>query len=125
MTGLFLFLGLVFGYVSLALGPLGLIEALIVLGLVLWQVRRYPERAGAYLVGLSLVPVVLLAIIVTRVPACGSGVSKSSECYAPITGPALAVYAIVGLIGTVLLGVTLRRMFEASQKDPDQADRAP
>ena len=43
----FLALGLVFGFVSLALGPLGLLEALIVLGLVLVQVRRFPERAGA------------------------------------------------------------------------------
>lgn len=124
MTVLFFFLGLVFGYVSLALGPLGLIEALIVLGLVLWQVRRYPERTGAYLIGLSLVPVVLLSIIVTRMPVCDGAVSKTGECYAPITGPALAVYAIVGLIGVILLGMTLRRLFETEQKVRDLAERS-
>jgi hypothetical protein len=96
--------------VSLALGPLGLIEALIVLGLVLWQVRRFPERTGAYLFGLSVVPVILLGTIVTRMPVCASGLSKTGECYAPITGPALVVYAVAGLIGAILLGLTLRKM---------------
>jgi hypothetical protein len=109
----FLVLGLVFGFVSVALGPLGLIEALIVLGLVLVQVRRYPERSGAYLLGASILPVISLAAIVARVPACpGSGVvSTAPECYAPITLPALAAYAVAGLVGLVLLGIALRRLF--------------
>ena len=110
MTVLFFFLGVIFGYVSLGLGPLGLIEALIVLGLVLWQVRRFPERTGSYLIGLSLVPVILLGIIVTRMPVCSGSISTNGECYAPITGPALGVYALAGLTGAILLGITLRRM---------------
>jgi hypothetical protein len=110
MTVLFFFLGLVFGYVSLALGPLGLIEALIVLGVALWQARRFPERIGSYLIGLSLVPVVVLGIIIARFPACDSR-NATGQCYASITGPALAIYAIAGLIGAVVLGITLRRLF--------------
>jgi hypothetical protein len=111
----FLVLGLVFGFVSVALGPLGLIEALIVLGLVLTQVRRFPERSGAYLVGASILPVTSLASIVVRMPACpGSGVlSTAPECYAPITLPAIAAYAVVGLVGAVLLGIALSRLFRS------------
>lgn len=105
MAGLFFVLGFVFGYVSLALGPLGLIEALVVLGIVLWQVRRFPERSGAYLIGLSLLPVILLSIIVSQVPACTS--ASETHCYAPIAIPALAAFAIAGLIGAFLLARTL------------------
>ncbi len=109
-------LGLVFGFVSVALGPLGLIEALIVLGLVLVQVRRFPERSGAYLVGTSVLPLISLASIVARVPACPtSGVlSTAPECYAPITVPAIIGYAVAGLVGAVLLGIALRRLFRRS-----------
>ena len=83
------------------------------LGLILVQVRRYPERAGAYLVGSTLLPVIILASIVGRLPACpASGVlSTAPQCYAPITVPALAGYAVAGLVGAVLLGVALRRSF--------------
>jgi hypothetical protein len=106
-------LGLVFGFVSIALGPLGLIEALIVLGLVLVQVLRFPERTGAYLVGASLLPVIILASIVTRMPSCPAGVVQAagSECYAPITVPALLAYAVAGIGGAILTGVALRRLF--------------
>lgn len=111
----FLVLGLVFGFVSVALGPLGLIEALIVLGLVLVQVRRFPERSGAYLLGVSILPVLSLASVVARMPACpGSGViSTAPECYAPITVPAIAGYVLAGMVGAVLLGVALRRLFRS------------
>lgn len=111
MTVLFFFLGLVFGYVSLALGPLGLIEAAVVLGIVLWQVRRFPERSGAYLTGLSLLPVIVLSTIVTRVPICNGTSTTATQCYAPIAIPALGGFAVAGLIGVILLGRTLRRMF--------------
>jgi hypothetical protein len=97
--------------VSLALGPLGLIEALIVLGLVLVQVRRLPERSGAYLVGFSVIPVIVLASIVLRLPACPTPVATTApQCYAPLAVPALIAYAAVGVIGAVLLGMTLRRL---------------
>jgi hypothetical protein len=84
-----------------------------VLGLIMVQVRRYPERSGAYLLGASILPLIVLASIVSRMPACpGSGaLSPAPQCYAPITLPALAGYAIAGLLGAVLLGVTLRRLF--------------
>jgi hypothetical protein len=97
------------GFASLALGPLGLIEALIILGLVSIRVRRFPERVGAYLVGASLIPIVLLATLVTRMPSCDVGRSVQGQCYAPITGPALIGYVIVGLAGAAILGLTLRR----------------
>jgi hypothetical protein len=99
--------------VSLALGPLGLVEAVIVLGLVLVQVRRYPERTGAYLAGMSLLPVIILASIVARMPACpGSGArSTAPQCYAPITLPAISGYAVAGVVGAVLLGIALRRLY--------------
>lgn len=99
----------------MALGPLGLIEALIVLGLVLVQVRRFPERTGAYLLGTSILPVISLVAIVARVPACPpSGVvSTAPECYASITVPAIAAYAFAGLVGIVLLGIGFRRVFRS------------
>ena len=104
---------MVFGYVSVALGPLGLAEALIVLGLIVLQVRRFPERSGAYLLGMSVVPVIALASIVSRMPACPSSgaLGTASQCYAPITVPAIAGYAVAGLAGAVLLGVALRRLY--------------
>ena len=104
-------LGLIFGFVSLALGPVGLIEALIVLGLVLLQVRRLPERTGAYLVGMSIIPVIVLASIVFRLPACPTPLPRTAaQCYAPLAVPALIAYGLVGVIGVVLLGSALRRM---------------
>ena len=105
-----------FGFVSLALGPLGLIEALIVLGLVLVQLRRFPERSGAYLVGMSLLPLIILVSIVTRMPSCpaGGALSTTPQCYAPITQPAILGYALAGLAGAILTGVALRRLFRPS-----------
>jgi hypothetical protein len=101
--------------VSFALGPLGLIEALIVLGLIAVQVRRLPERTGAYLTGASLVPLVVLASVVSRLPACpGSApIATGASCYSPITVPAMAAYAIAGVVGAILLGMALRRLFSA------------
>ena len=109
-------LGLIFGFVSFALGPLGLIEALIVLGLILVQVRRFPERTGAYLMGVSIVPLIVLASLVARLPACpGSGaVRTSAACYAAITVPAMIAYGLAGLVGALLLGLSLRRIFSSS-----------
>jgi hypothetical protein len=87
-----------------------LIEALIVLGLVLVQVRRLPERSGAYLVGFSIVPVVVLASIVFRLPACHTPItSTASQCYAPLAVPALIAYAVAGVIGALLFGLAWRR----------------
>jgi hypothetical protein len=97
--------------VSLALGPLGLVEALIVLGLALIQVRRLPERTGAYLVGMSIIPVIVLASIVLRLPACSASIGNAGpQCYVALTVPALIAYLVVGLIGAVLLGTVLRRL---------------
>jgi hypothetical protein len=102
--------------VSLALGPLGLIEALIVLGLVLVQVRRYPERTGAYLVGMSTLPVIILGSIVARLPACPVHGNPAQQCYVAITLPALIGYTLVGLIGALLVGVTVRRLSAVAAK---------
>ena len=95
----------------MAVGPLGLIEALIVLALVLFRVRRFPERVGAYLIGVSIIPLVLLVGTITRMPSCDVGHSARGECYAPITGLAVIGYAIVGVLGAVIVGLTLRRLF--------------
>jgi len=111
MVAVFLALGLLLGFVSLWLGPLGLIEALVVLVLVLVQVRRFPERIGAYLFGMSLLPVAILAAIISRVPACGPA---TTGCYGPLTIVALVAYGVGGLVGAALLGVSLRRLFGAS-----------
>jgi hypothetical protein len=97
--------------VSLALGPLGLIEALIVLGLVLVQVRRLPERTGAYLVGISIVPVIVIGSIVFRLPVCPTPLPPvAPQCYVPLAVPAGIAYGVVGVIGAVLLSYALRRL---------------
>ena len=102
----------------MVLGPLGLVEALIVLGLILLQVRRLPERSGAYLVGMSILPVIALASIVSRMPACpaSGALSTAPQCYAPITVPAIAGYAVAGIVGAVLLGIALRRLYRSSRR---------
>ena len=89
-----------------------MIEALIVLGLILVQVRRFPERSGAYLMGASIVPLVALASIVARLPACpGSGPLRTTpSCYAPITVPAMVAYGLAGVVGAILLALALRRL---------------
>lgn len=110
MTAVFFFLGLIFGFVSLYLGPLGLIEALIVLGLVLFQVRKFPERGGAYLFGMSLLPLAILTAIVSRVPQCGHQ-AAGAQCYEPVTIVALVAYGVAGLGGAALLGIALRRLY--------------
>jgi len=100
-----------------ALGPLGLAEALIILGLILLQVRRLPERSGAYLLGMSIVPVTALGSIVSRMPPCpaSGALSTAAQCYAPITVPAIAGYAVAGLAGAVLLGIALRRLYRRTK----------
>jgi hypothetical protein len=88
-----------------------LAEALIVLGLVLVQIRRLPERTGAYLVGMSIIPVIVLASIVLRLPACPTAAARTAaQCYAPLAVPALLAYGVAGVIGAVLLSNAVRRM---------------
>jgi hypothetical protein len=106
---LFLLLGLVLGFVSLALGPLGLIEALIVLVVVLLQLRRFPERVGAYLVGMAIFPLAILTAVVTHVPSCGQR-SGAAQCYYPVTLFALGAYAVAALVGLAMLGMAGRSM---------------
>ncbi len=71
---------------------------MIVLGLVLVQVRRLPERSGAYLVGFSIFP--------GHTPIT----STAPQCYAPLAVPALIAYAAVGVIGALLFGRALPRL---------------
>jgi len=79
------------------------------------QVRRYPERSGAYLLGASIVPLIVLASIVSEMPACPQSgvVSGAPRCYAPFTVTATAGYAVAGLVGALLLGFALRRIFSS------------
>jgi hypothetical protein len=87
-----------------------LILAALIFGTVVVQVRRFPERTGAYLLGVSVVPDVLLGSIVARMPACGSGLSSTGECYAPVTSVALVAYAVAGVVGALLVGLFLRQL---------------
>ena len=102
------------GFFSLELGPLGLLEALIVLGIALARVRRFPERTGAYLIGASLIPIALIGALMARMPSCDVGRSAHGECYAPITGPALVFYVLLGLVGVAITAFALRRMAGAA-----------
>jgi hypothetical protein len=101
------------GFFALKLGPLALVEALIILAIVGFRIRRFPEQTGAYLLGASLVPVIVLASTVARMPACQAGVSSHGECYAPITGPMVIAGVILGLIGAAILAVGLRPMLSS------------
>ena len=98
------------GFFALRLGPLALIEALIILAIVGFRVQRFPERTGAYLLGGSLIPVITFLSIIVRMPACQAGASLHGECYAPITGPAVIGCVIVGLVGAAILALGLRPM---------------
>jgi hypothetical protein len=64
---------------------------------------------------MSILPVIALASIVSRMPACpaSGALSTAPQCYAPITVPAIAGYAVAGLVGAALLGVGLRRLYQS------------
>jgi hypothetical protein len=96
------------GFVS-ALGPLGLIEAVIVLVLVLIRVRRFPERSGAYLLGMAVLPLVILIAVVTQLPSCGQR-AGAAQCYQPVQLIALGAYAVAALVGLAMLGMAGRSM---------------
>jgi hypothetical protein len=101
--------GLVLGFMSAWSGPLGLMLAALVFGTVVVQLLQFPERCGAYLLGVSVAPLILLGSIVSRMPACDIGHSTTGECYGPITGPAMIGYAVIGVVGAVILAVSARR----------------
>jgi hypothetical protein len=80
-----------------------------VLALILIQVRTLPERTGAYLFGMSLLPVIYLGSIAARIPSC-SAQPAAGPCYAPITVVALVAYGFAGIAGIGFLAVGLRRL---------------
>jgi hypothetical protein len=63
---------------------------------------------------MSILPVIILSSIVVRMPACP--VHGPTPCYAAITVPALILYALAGLVGAILVGLTLPRL-RAGSKD--------
>lgn len=99
--------GIIAGYGSLALGPVGWIGVFIVTLLVLVWLRRRPLGIGIYLVLLGSSAIAILVPTVVGSQACpgnslgeviGSG-TGSGTCYSPLTNVALGAYGLVLLAG--------------------------
>jgi hypothetical protein len=99
--------GIIAGYGSLALGPVGWIGAFIVTLLVLVWLRRRPLGIGIYLLLLGGAAIAILApTVVGSQPCAGTALGEvtgfgagSGTCYAPLTNVALGAYGFVLLVG--------------------------
>lgn len=112
ITVLFFVLGLltdVLAFQPSILGRLAPIPVFVILGIALARFRRFPERTGGYLLGISLVPAVLAAVIVIREPSCRAVRRAYVECYTPAAIPFLIGFVLVAVIGAVVLVISFRR----------------
>jgi hypothetical protein len=109
--------GMIAGYGSLALGPVGWIGAFIVTLLVLVSLRRRPLGIGIYLILLSSSAIVILLPTTVGSQACpgnafgevfGSG-TGSGTCYSPLTNVALGAYGLVLFAGLAVSIYSLAR----------------
>jgi hypothetical protein len=130
-----LILGVVAGYASLALGPVGWLLVSILTILVALSLRRRPLALGAYFVLLGATGAVILVPLVIGSQACtgdASGVGVGScdgsqvcagTCYAPSTLPAVLVYLAVLLVGLILATYAITRGTSRGVLPADSLDR--
>lgn len=125
--------GIIAGYGSLALGPVGWIGAFIVTGLVLFGLRRRPLAIGLYLILLGAIAVAILVPTVVGSQAClgtafgevtGSG-TGSGTCYSPITNVALGAYGLVLFAGLAVSIFVAARGFRDRMRGPRETGASP
>jgi hypothetical protein len=109
-----LFLGVLAGYASLALGPVGWILVFALTILVIGWLRRRLLGLGAYFVLLGATGAAILLPLVIGSQVCPGGAFAATvgscdgshvcapTCYAPSTMPALLGYLAVLLVGLIL-----------------------
>lgn len=105
---LFFWLGVFFGYATVRVGPIGVMVAVIALGVAVAARQRRTAVVGSYLAGLGLTGTLIGARSVFTSSPCGpemSGISSEMvrSCYSPETLPAFAVYGVCLALGVVLL----------------------
>jgi hypothetical protein len=118
--------GIIAGYGSLALGPVGWIGAFIVAVLVLVWLRRRPLGIGIYLILLSSSAIAILVPTTVGSQACsgdafgevfGSG-TGSGTCYSPLTNVALGAYGLVLFAGLAVSIYSVARGFRDRTHGP-------
>jgi hypothetical protein len=115
-TALYLGLGGLLGYASLAAGPIAIGLGIVVLALLGVRARSQAQNLGYYLLGLGLVGTLIGLHVVIGSRPCdnpevfhatgaltGGGVPSGSSCYSPSTLPGLAIYAGAAVVGALVL----------------------
>jgi hypothetical protein len=104
-------LGVIGGYVSLALALVGLVLVVILTALVVAVFKRFIVALGLYLASLGATgTVILLGVVIGSQPCQGEWIgpdTSSVSCYAPSTVPALAACSGILITGLVLAGFSL------------------
>jgi hypothetical protein len=130
-----LFLGMLAGYASLALGPVGWVVVFILTILVIAWLRRRPLRLGAYFVLLGATGAAILLPLVIGSQACPGGAFAAAvgscdgshvcaaTCYAPSTVPALLGYLVVLLAGLIVATYAIARGPSRGVRPADLQDR--
>ena len=130
-----LFLGVLAGYASLALGPVGWVLVFVLTILVIAWLRRRPLRLGAYFVLLGATGAAILMPPVIGSQACTGGAFAAAvgscdrshvcaaTCYAPSTGPALVGYVAVLLVGLIVATYAIARDRSRGVQPADLLDR--
>jgi hypothetical protein len=116
-----LVLGVLAGYASLALGPVGWVLVFILTILVIGWLRRRPFGLGAYFVLLGATGAAILGPLVIGSQACTGGAFAAAvgscdgshvcaaTCYAPSTMPAFLGYLAVLLVGLIVATYAITR----------------
>ena len=121
--------GIIAGYGSLALGPVGWIGAFIVTVLVLVWLRRRPLGIGIYLILLGSSDIAILVPTVVGSQACpgnafgevtGSG-TGSGTCYSPLTNVVLGAFGLVLLAGLAVSIYSLACWFRNRMRGPRES----
>jgi hypothetical protein len=115
------FLGVLAGYASLALGPVGWVLVFILTILVIRWLGRRPLGLGAYFVLLGATGAAILVPLVIGNQACTGDAFAAAvgscdnshicvaTCYAPSTMPALLGYLAVLVVGLTLAAYAMTR----------------
>ena len=130
-----LFLGVLAGYASVALGPVGWVLVFVLTILVIGWLRRRPLGLGMYFALLGATGAAILVPLVIGNHACtgdafaaavgscdGSHVCAAT-CYAPSTMPALLGYLTVLVVGLTLAAYAIARGHSRGVGPADLHDR--
>jgi hypothetical protein len=93
------------GAATMVAGPIGIILAFLVTGIV----TRRPSRAvrlGVFWAALAWTIAAITGSVVGRMPSCGA--SNAGECYAGVTVPVMVAAAVAGTAAVLLTVESVR-----------------